>query len=607
MDQTIRPKRYPANDAAEADTITVLRGLVDPKIVKLHIEERDKVPNTDGWIEIVDEEGNFPLGKVEVQLKKLPDGERNFSCELAYVAYAMTTTNPMLLLCVDTDAKVAYWKHLTDSLLTGKESQKTVTINFTDDDLIDSGNIYLNKWLTIITDYQKRISNYLDLEGELTRVKQKGKPLDSMKQEDILAVQAFIDEINRLMDYRFQVIKKLLFPWLWKFKIVIEEYSENLFVYDLHGIPNGRVGSQIEYLREPLSDLKKSDDESVALLTQGWSIENLSVNPIQKAKALIGRFAKDIFEKDMFIFNSPYLASEYIFAFVDHMNFCLGIVPRETLNLNDLKYALERYLPTWCLVAAEERGLSSKINSFDPLFEYCFIPLKMREKILEKVQSRLESGTPLKPVIIESSKYSLPLLLHSIEILKGSDYLIITRPHNSPNYDLVDGEKGFTNLELFRSKDRKDRIEDIFMKFPIEYNMFVDANQLVNLPNIFKEYNKIIVAYSEEDIRNLKMMKIAYYYLETDRRNGEQIIISEQKMVEKERGEGCYLVSCNEKTYKCHKYSLNFAHDIFGKTPMLDLIYEFLADAFSREFPSSIFSSSKRLGRTNNSAIVYEP
>ena len=64
------PTPYAKTDHAETAAITLLRTLLDHPYIKCHLSERDKTPNYDGTIELVN---NLlePTGEIKVQVKRL--------------------------------------------------------------------------------------------------------------------------------------------------------------------------------------------------------------------------------------------------------------------------------------------------------------------------------------------------------------------------------------------------------------------------------------------------------------------------------------------------------------------------------------------------------
>lgn len=84
-----------------------------------HIEQQSTIPDVDGYFDILDEE-HSPVGKLDVQVKKLPDhygGDPKLEVKVTLYGYASkATNNPVLLIGVDIQQKIAYWVHIpTDS------------------------------------------------------------------------------------------------------------------------------------------------------------------------------------------------------------------------------------------------------------------------------------------------------------------------------------------------------------------------------------------------------------------------------------------------------------------------------------------------------------
>ena len=115
-EKRIKPAAYSKTDTPEAEAVATFEFLADKKHLKLDLRKRDKVPNIDGYIEIVDDLG-CPVGKLEVQIKKLPENERKMQCPLSLFSYSERTGNPVLFVAVDTGQKRAYWHHIHTKFL----------------------------------------------------------------------------------------------------------------------------------------------------------------------------------------------------------------------------------------------------------------------------------------------------------------------------------------------------------------------------------------------------------------------------------------------------------------------------------------------------------
>lgn len=151
-----QPAQYPANDSEEARSIKVLQNLLDEEWVKDDFEKRDKKPNTDGTLELVNLKEQ-PTGKLDVQIKTLPKGAKSFQCSSKLFAYSKITTAPLLLICVDADNNRAHWKHIHADLreAQGKAKQKSFVIKF--DGSIDATKRYIIAWEAICEQFKSRL------------------------------------------------------------------------------------------------------------------------------------------------------------------------------------------------------------------------------------------------------------------------------------------------------------------------------------------------------------------------------------------------------------------------------------------------------------------
>ena len=157
----MKPAPYPNNVREEIEAINTFERLIDLKFVIPHINRLDKIPNTDGHLEIIDEE-KLPIGKLEVQVKKIPDGETSYQCPVELIAYSQIISLPFLLVCVDVGSNKAYFRHLHHSMMPElKSDQKSFAIKFDPKiHTVSSETQYLLQWLEIIQDYNKRVSEY---------------------------------------------------------------------------------------------------------------------------------------------------------------------------------------------------------------------------------------------------------------------------------------------------------------------------------------------------------------------------------------------------------------------------------------------------------------
>jgi hypothetical protein len=126
----MNPAPYPNKNTEELEAISTLESLLDLNLVKPDIRCLDTTPNTDGTIELVDE-GQRPLGRIQVQVKKIPSGQVSYQCPIELVAYSERITLPFMLICVDVANKRAYFYHLHRSMMPQlPAAQKSFVIKF---------------------------------------------------------------------------------------------------------------------------------------------------------------------------------------------------------------------------------------------------------------------------------------------------------------------------------------------------------------------------------------------------------------------------------------------------------------------------------------------
>lgn len=77
-----RPSAYPPTDTSEHEALATLLGILHLDMVKPDLKGRDKHPNTDGTLELVDDLG-IPIGKLDIQVRKIPPSEKHYDCDFS--------------------------------------------------------------------------------------------------------------------------------------------------------------------------------------------------------------------------------------------------------------------------------------------------------------------------------------------------------------------------------------------------------------------------------------------------------------------------------------------------------------------------------------------
>src|ERR1035437_7071769 len=153
------PAPYSNTDTAEIEAINTLRSLLDPRRVKADLRERSNCPDSDGYLDLVDDQER-PCGKIEVQIKRIGSAGTSCPCPGRLVGYTTVTALPVILVGVDPTRSRAYWAHVSQQMPGYKADQHTFTVHFTDaDDYIDTTPACpcYHRWLELAREYQGRV------------------------------------------------------------------------------------------------------------------------------------------------------------------------------------------------------------------------------------------------------------------------------------------------------------------------------------------------------------------------------------------------------------------------------------------------------------------
>jgi len=114
-----KPAKFPNNNTEEYNSVIKLLDILDKNQIKPDPKLIDKFPNTDGECSITDKE-QFPIGKVEIQIKTLSDAELKspkYQCDLPFLSHCETSLLPVILIPVNAKHELAYWLHMDREIL----------------------------------------------------------------------------------------------------------------------------------------------------------------------------------------------------------------------------------------------------------------------------------------------------------------------------------------------------------------------------------------------------------------------------------------------------------------------------------------------------------
>lgn len=329
------PAGYSRTDASEIEAVTILRSLLDSERVRHDLRERDKHPNIDGYIELVDDWGR-PLGKIEVQIKPIVAGTVSCRCPSSLVAYSKVATLPVILVGVDRLTSRAYWKQVSGVMPGYDGSQRTFTVHFTEAlEAIERGVSCpcYHQWLELVQDYQDRIHRYPLLVPNSGRV----RTAQSLTPGDCEALQLYVDTLNRLLDDDFSIVKKLLFPGVWKFGVACRFVDPDYLLYQLSSIPKGVIAPIISELPDSVTfkDFGKNVETTVVQARQAFLRA-----PAECARDYVLGLVRDQWRARAFHVCGVEMAADVVLGFVERYHRWLEISPdSDEYFLSDLQRA----------------------------------------------------------------------------------------------------------------------------------------------------------------------------------------------------------------------------------------------------------------------------
>jgi hypothetical protein len=600
----MKPSPYPPNTTEELDAIAVFEGLLDKRFVIPHLNKLDKVPNTDGHVEIVDEERR-PIGKLEVQVRKIPDDSTSYSCPIELVAYSATISLPFLLVCVDVGNRRAYFRHLDPFMPELKQSQGTFTLKFDSKvQVISNEAQYLSQWIRIVRDYNTRIADYPRLRDIET-----SHNVSHISKQDRIYFQEFIDQVNRLLDSDFPIVKERFFKGIWKLGVGVSSADPIQVAFQLYAIAPGEPAILVSGIATPPPKPSFIPDrpDVVSWWAQGPGSNQGTVqynwrarSALQSAKEeaedfVLSYLAKMVRGKSLHL-SGKRLCAEYLFWFVDRFGQSIGISPADRLRISELRYGIHAYLPAWGslavprylgeLIRLNREGMSqlSPHMIIAPPFEFVAgaSPETLRTTKAE-VMRLIDSGHTLAPTRVSFSEVCPQSLIDAVDYLTTAGEEWVERPYKPRTKLPRRSWSGYTSDAL------RHNIQSILIGSAAEYREFIERNHIpldnspwLHQPNAMVYIADFRVLETEGDSSHPPAMNV-YIVRDEDNSLPKVSVIDLSStptglVVEK----GRIKVGAFERDIENHY--LSYPTGLFNNRPMLDRVYEMLIGDLHGQF-----------------------
>lgn len=604
---TERPAPYSNTDEQETQGVDTFKKLLNHEKVKADIKERDKYPNIDGYLELVDE-SRVPIGKLEVQVKKLSDNSKNspkLKCPVSLFSYSETTCNPVLLVGVNVKQNKAYWVHIHKDLinnLANRSDQKTKVVNFPKSNVIDGNDTrYIEEWKNIIEVYKEKIKDYDKLKNSYIELSQKSNPALGSVKKDFQDIHIFLDKINGLLEKKFSIVKKRFYPTSWKIGLAYYEYQNNSVSYTLYPIPFNKNDVQIKKVDKKLHRQLKQG----GLVFTGHFMENpIRLRPKEYAREIVESNTLKILENRLLNHKgNVFLAREFIFAFIDKFSQQMGLDKKDKYTLNEIEKAFFQYLPIW-VDEAVKFMVKVKRNRVkvpkDCLYRRPYldpdilIPQIMddeRKEIEESVRARIKQKDSVPRIPLGNDKFPFRIFEEFCSFLKSKGIKEIDRVYLPRDYSRLKENGGLVwnvfspdvvkrNLKIFYADLQKVYTDTLLQNFP----------EIIGELPLFGEASRVIIVFSvREEYKSFQDSPgIQFFYLDRKNQNSLEIEIYNEgetkdapKISQANSKKG---VELNGKKYKLISIRAGILDFIYDDLPMFNFVYEILEENLKRYF-----------------------
>jgi Domain of unknown function (DUF4365) len=596
------PASYPANDAPEHASIALFEYSIDPHIIKTDIKKRDKSPNVDGFIEIVKNTGGreIPIGKLEVQIKTLPSGKLKYSCPSSLVGYSEITTLPVLLICVDSDSKNIFWKHIKRLMPEYKEDQQTFTVVFDPTvDSIDSTNTYVRRWSEIVSEYRQRITLFPQLQREV--VEKFG--LANVNPGDIRYFQEFIDRLNGMLDNTFPILKTRCLGDAWKLGVGILDSAGMGVAYQLYRIPYGAnaplVISLANHTFAEIFHLVTAPElnSEPPLAPKGCDTINiLAYSTREDPQVAADKVVFDFLDKSLSAkalrISGYYLSVEVLFDFLYRYAHTIGLDEADSYDVAQLNYGFKVFLPAWYKLALErylnENEAILKLTGVFPKFENIagMLPRELRPTVEETrafIAANVEPfSIPLNPLF-----FSTASLFEAVEFLVEEKIPKISRLY--PKRALVGG----WIWNGYSAEDFEVLIKAVLENLFTCYDEFLKANKIKLQKSKYLDVNYSYVFYADCKAwasDGSKHPFISYFHIENVERKLPYVIIINGAAPQPDTK---LLIGGDE--HKVVRYGWTGASELFQPLPLLNSIYGMLVSDLNHEYGTRLNASVRGL------------
>jgi hypothetical protein len=383
-------------------------------------------------------------------------------------------------------------------------------------------------------------------------------------------LQRFIDTVNTLLDRDFTTVKALLFPGIWKFGVGCRLIGQDLVLYQLLRVPSGRPAPLIVELPESVTMQKLGDNVQTATV---MSRDAFFGDPEQHGRKFVLEMLRHLVRAKALPLHGAEVAADVVFGFIRRYHRWLEIKPdRDNYRLGELRLAFGPHLSrTTGSVAALLPMTSSgvRVVDLDLIKQLRSIP----------APGHYQQQTPAV-FVLSTNTFPLKATFQSMTLLSSLGISTIERRVRRPDREYQPPPNNFIWSCYSKNREIENAIA-ILECVVTEYGAFIRgcAFPLESSPYL-DPATAIVFRYVSSHDRPAGDGPTLYEY---HLRNTQGVlpkttVLSESMSRELGRAQpDSRLVIDNERREVARTISRS-ADFLFGDTPLLHLIYEFLAE-----------------------------
>jgi uncharacterized protein YqgQ len=191
----------------------------------------------------------------------------------------------------------------------------------------------------------ERNHDFLQKSTLLSQLAEKSNPALGLVKNEFQNIHLFLDELNKLLNNEFVIVKKRYYPDAWSIGMAYYKYEGCRVTYTLYPIPLNKNDVQIKEVNEELH--RQLEEEGLGF-TARYTENPINIRPKEYAREIIQSETQRLLENRLLEHQgNQFLAKEFIIEFIDKFHVQLGLEEKEEYTLEEVEKAFYHYLPIW--------------------------------------------------------------------------------------------------------------------------------------------------------------------------------------------------------------------------------------------------------------------